>query len=71
MSMGVEIIGTLNRAVLTCNTSGRAFGPVHKTRDSRATDELRDFVSQLDTDARQLDADGTLESAYHDWLQEL
>jgi len=69
--MGVEIIGTLNEAVLTCNTSGRAFGPVHHTRGARATDELRDFVSQLDTDARKLHANGALESAYLEWVQRL
>jgi len=69
--MGVEIIGNLNRAVLTCNTSGRAFGPVHRVRGASATDELREFVSQLDTDARKLHANGALESAYHDWLQGL
>ena len=69
--MGVEIIGTPNDAVFTCNTSGRAFGPVHRSRGTRATDELREFVSQLDTDARELHANGALESAYYDWLQGL
>jgi hypothetical protein len=69
--MGVEIIGTLNEAALTCNTSGRAFGPVHRARGARATDELRDFVSQLDTDARVLHSDGALESAYLEWVRGL
>jgi len=69
--MGVEIIGTLNEAVLTCNTSGRAFGPVHHVRGARATDELREFVSQLDTDARVLHANGALESAYREWSEGL
>ena len=69
--MGVEIIGTPSEAVLTCNTSGRAFGPVHRTRGIRATDELREFVSQLDTDARELHANGALESAYLEWVRGL
>jgi hypothetical protein len=69
--MGVEIIGTHDEAVLACNTTGRAFGPVHRATAGLATDELRDFVSHLDTDARVLHADGALESAYREWVQGL
>jgi len=69
--MGVEIIGTPSEAVLTCNTSGRAFGPVHHSVAGRATDELRGFVAQLDADARDLYARGALELAYRSWSEGL
>lgn len=42
--MAVEVLGDRDEAAMYCNTSGRAFGPVHRG-DVNAVDELREFVS--------------------------
>jgi len=67
--MGVEVIGGNGVAVLTCNTSGIAFGPVHKTsRYSDAVSEMREFVKTLDKDPRKMRPE-VLNSVYHEWLR--
>ena len=67
--MGIEVIGGNGAAVITCNTSGMAFGPVHRTsRYSDAVSEMREFVETLDEDPREMSPE-VLNSVYHEWFR--
>ena len=69
--MVIEVNGNDKVAMLMCNTTELAFGPVHKSVRGNAVSEMRDFVSTLDTDARVLFNDGQLQNRYNQWLQNL
>ena len=66
--MGVSIIADENGAILYCNTSDRAFGPVitnpEQPRSETAHRKFaREFLDDLGTDPRRLDED-TLQDEY-------
>jgi len=67
--MGIEVIGGNGLAVLMCDTTYIAFGPVHKTsRYSDAISEMWEFVETLDEDPREMRSE-VLNSVYHEWLR--
>lgn len=56
------------RAVLTCNTTDQAFGPVFLAADGREADERAEaFLRWVVGDVRLMD-DGEMASAYSHWL---
>lgn len=62
--MSVEIManGADTMAVMFCNTSGVAFGPVHRSKDYEATEELLLFTDQyLAQNAREYKHDELME----------
>ena len=68
--MGIEVIGGNGVAVLMCDTTHIAFGPVHKTsRYSDAVSEMWEFVETLDEDPRKMRPE-LLRDVYHGWLRE-
>jgi len=68
--MGIEVIGGNGLAVLMCDTTHMAFGPVHKTsRYSDAVSEMWEFVETLDQDPREMRPE-LLRDVYHGWLRE-
>jgi len=65
--MGIEVIGGNGLAVLMCDTTHMALGPVHKTsRYSDAVSEMWEFVETLDEDPREMRPE-VLSSVYHEW----
>jgi len=70
--MAVEILCNEadTQAVLTCNTSDWAFGPVFGSGDtSGASEKAGDFLEWLPLDPREL-PEGGLEREYVTWLGE-
>jgi len=65
------IVGDDETAVLACNTSGKAFGPLHTSYSptGNARDELREFGKQLDKDPRQY-PNPKLREKYTAWRRE-
>lgn len=66
--MAVIVIGDSDRAALACNTSNQAFGPVHRSVDGDAERELREFLNQLEDDARRIEV-SDLHERYHAWRE--
>ena len=68
--MAIEVIGGNGVAVLMCDTTHIAFGPVHKTsRYSDAISEMWEFVETLDQDPREMRPE-LLRDVYHAWLRD-
>jgi hypothetical protein len=68
--MTIDVIGGNGLAVLICDTTYMAFGPVHKTsRYSDAVSEMWEFVETLDQDPREMSPE-LLRDVYHGWLRE-
>ena len=68
--MATEVVGNREVAVMMCNTTHTAFGPVHKThRFGDAVAELQEFVDSLDSDPRTVNPE-VLVWQFYDWREE-
>jgi len=65
--MATEVVGSREVAVMMCNTTHTAFGPVHTShRYGDAVGELQEFVDSLDSDPRTVNPE-VLVRQFYDW----
>jgi len=68
--MGIEVIGNNEVAVITCDTTHAAFGPVHTShRYGDAVGEMEEFVASLDKDPREIRSE-LLVWMHYEWRKE-
>jgi len=68
--MGIEVVGNREVAVIVCDTTHAALGPVHKThRYGDAIAEMEEFVASLDKDPREIGSE-LLVWMHLDWREE-